>query len=139
MILLFVILIPSVWSCPSTTTTTTTTPPPHIAKVNFSVGEFMELVDISNDLYPNCPKIFTDCKIAYLKKDAMQKLEENQVKDLRFKVEVWQEGGHFGEMYLDRNKTFILEENYMSYLEVSNTFRSGTVLTHLFFRMSQKI
>ena len=138
MILLFLILIPSVWSCPSTTTTTTTTPPPHIAKVNFSVGEFMEFVDISNDLYPNCPKIFTDCKIAYLKRDAMQKMEANA--DLRFHVEIWKEGGRFGEMYLDRNKTFILEENYMSYLEVSSTlFSIRNSFDPLIFRMSQKI
>ena len=115
MILLLCILIPSVWSCPSTTTTTTTTPPPktHPA-MNFSHNDYITIMELSDEFYPYCPKFFSSCMIAYLTKEAIEKLEANA--SLRFRFEVSRDV----EMYLEKNNTFKLEfGSYLSYFTVS--------------------
>ena len=81
--------------------------------MNFSQNDYITIMELSDEFYPYCPKFFSSCMIAYLTKEAIEKLEANA--SLRFRFEVSRDV----EMYLERNKTFILDfESYMSYFTV---------------------
>ena len=111
--ILLLIILPLVMSCPAppTTTTTTTTRRPGMLTIP-ERSTYEVASSYGNSMYPDCPKFFSDCRIVQLNDSALQLMTWNWNADFSFRVSSkW--------MHLDINKTHELDKYFLTYFSVS--------------------